>query len=455
MRRITLLLAWLCVVGSGIGASAERGLISARPSNQSETLPRYLITIDPFIQQAKLTASDGAEEDNFGISVALSSDGNTAIAGADWADVDGAMDQGAAYVFTRSGGSCTQQVKLTALDGAAGDLFGYTVALSSDGNTAIAGADCATVGGNDSQGAAYVFTRSGAAWSEQARLIASDGAASDRFGVAVALSSDGNTAIAGAYRANVDGVMDQGAAYVFAVCTLQFETSAYSVSENSGCVTMTVTRANGTSGVASVLFQTTNGTASAGTDYTATNGTLTWADGNLDNKTITARIINRSGTQGNRSFSVVLSGASGASLGSPASATVTITDIGPGPTIRANDATNNVTVNYPDPLSITVEMNADIYAGAEVDWWVVAFAHSGAWYYLDSAMQWPPFSGDLAFCQPVYQGALVDLSSTPVLSGVTLLRGTYDFWFVVDYPMDGILDPNGQILYDKVTVVVQ
>jgi hypothetical protein len=132
---------------------------------------------------------------------------------------------------------------------------------------------------------------------------------------------------------------------------------------------------------------------------------------------------------------------------------VSITAIGP--TIKANGATGNVTVVYPDTVSVTVAMNADIYVGTEVDWWVVALAHSGGCYYLNSAMQWPSFSGDVAFCRPVYQGALCNLAPTPVLDGLQLSPGTYDFWFAIDYPMDGILNPNGQILYDKVTVTVQ
>jgi hypothetical protein len=106
-------------------------------------------------------------------------------------------------------------------------------------------------------------------------------------------------------------------------------------------------------------------------------------------------------------------------------------------------------------VTIAVAMNADIYAGVEVDWWVVAFAHSGEWYYLNNAMQWALFSGDLAFCLPVYRGALFNLSATTVLDRYQLPRGTYDFWFAVDYPMDGILDVNGQILFEKVTVGVQ
>lgn len=126
-----------------------------------------------------------------------------------------------------------------------------------------------------------------------------------------------------------------------------------------------------------------------------------------------------------------------------------------GPIIKANGATNNAVVNYPEAVSVTVELNPGNYAGVPVDWWIVAHAHTGEWYYLNNAMQWLSFSGDLALCRPVYQGPLFNLPSTLVLNAFTIPRGTYDFWFAVDYPMDGILNPNGLILFNKVTVVVQ
>ena len=126
-----------------------------------------------------------------------------------------------------------------------------------------------------------------------------------------------------------------------------------------------------------------------------------------------------------------------------------------GPQIKANGATAAVTVNHPAPVSITVEMYAGNYAGIGVDWWVVAYARAGQWYYLDSAFQWQLFNGDLAACQPVSQGGLANVAATPVLRNYVLPRGTYDFWFAVDYPPDGLLNPNGDILFDKVTVVVQ
>jgi hypothetical protein len=160
-------------------------------------------------QQQKLVAADGARSDFLGYSVSL--DGDTALVGAFRADVDDNSSQGAAYVFTRSGASWSQQQKLVATDGAADDEFGISVAL--DGQTALVGANLANVGGNSSQGAAYVFRRSGVNWNQEQKLIATDGAAGDELGYAVAL--DGETALVGAYGANVGGNNNQGKVYFF------------------------------------------------------------------------------------------------------------------------------------------------------------------------------------------------------------------------------------------------
>jgi hypothetical protein len=89
---------------------------------------QYPITVDPWVQQAELTASDGKAGDSFGDSVALS--GSTAVVGAKLHTVGSNYTQGAAYVFVEGGGTWSQQAELTASDGAAGDLFGSSVAHS-------------------------------------------------------------------------------------------------------------------------------------------------------------------------------------------------------------------------------------------------------------------------------------------------------------------------------------
>ena len=142
-------------------------------------------------QQAKLAASDGTA---MGSSAALS--GDTALLGAPgWntsSDVNSA--QGTAYVFVRSGDSWSQQAQLTAADGAHGDYFGYSVALS--GDTALVGPEMDSVPYGPHQGSAYVFVRSGTNWSQQAQLTASDGGPYAQFGYSVAVSGD--TALVGA-----------------------------------------------------------------------------------------------------------------------------------------------------------------------------------------------------------------------------------------------------------------
>ena len=169
---------------------------------------------DAWGQVAKLTASDGAAGDGLDL-VSLS--GDTIIAGALWADVDGNADQGAAYVFYRNQGgpdAWGQVTKLTAADGMAGDWFGGSVSLS--GDTVLIGALLADVGGNIDQGAAYIFERNLGgpdAWGQVAKLTASDGAAGNAFGAYPSLSGD--TAVIGAFFADVGGNVGQGAAYVF------------------------------------------------------------------------------------------------------------------------------------------------------------------------------------------------------------------------------------------------
>ncbi len=160
-------------------------------------------------QQARLNASDGAESDFFGSSVAIS--GDTLMVGASSADIGANQFQGSVYVFTRSGSVWTQRQKLTAADGAANDGFGSSVAL--DGGAAVIGASRDTTGANASQGSAYVFTRSGETWTQQQKLTANDGAAEDRFGHAVAL--DGDTLVVGAFFDDIAVNNEQGSVYVF------------------------------------------------------------------------------------------------------------------------------------------------------------------------------------------------------------------------------------------------
>ncbi|MBC8100068.1 MAG: hypothetical protein H7Y11_11545 [Armatimonadetes bacterium] len=166
-------------------------------------------------QEAKLAASDAGADDYFGRSVTLNGDGNIALIGSIGDTVDGKVGQGSAYVFTRNNTIWTQQSKLIANDGKPETFFGRAVALNADGNTALVGSDWDDIGAKDKQGSAYVFTRNGTVWAEQAKLIASDGGMDDQFGVSVALNTTGDRALVGAHFVQIGDNFGLGAAYAF------------------------------------------------------------------------------------------------------------------------------------------------------------------------------------------------------------------------------------------------
>jgi len=191
--------------GSSVSLSGTNALVGAPGKNSAYV---YVRDGTNWSQQAKLTASDGVLGDTFGSSVSLS--GETALVGAAAASTSGRANTGTAYVFVRSGTSWSQQAKLIASDAAVGDAFG-SVALS--GDTALVGASRDdTTAGNDA-GSAYLFVRSGTTWSQQAKFVASDGAANDSFGQSVALC--GNTALAGAALHATSAGRNAGSTYVF------------------------------------------------------------------------------------------------------------------------------------------------------------------------------------------------------------------------------------------------
>jgi len=164
-------------------------------------------------QQAYLKDSD-TEPGFFGYSVGI--DGDTIVAGANYKDL-----KGAAYVFTRSGTTWSQQATLTASNGDLEDQFGKSAGIS--GDTIVVGASEEDGADEVVSGAAYVFTRSGETWSQQAYLKASNSGAGDQFGISAAISGD--MIVVGAYHEDsnavgIDGVdnnlaKDSGAAYVF------------------------------------------------------------------------------------------------------------------------------------------------------------------------------------------------------------------------------------------------
>jgi hypothetical protein len=217
-------------------------------------------------QQAYIKASNTGADDRFGTNVSLSADGSTLAVGAPNEDspatgINGnqtdnnAGNSGAAYVFTRNAGAWAQQAYVKASNTGATDFFGSAVRLSGDGNTLAVGAfqeDSAATGVNGNQadnsasgaGAVYVFTRSGAAWSQQAYVKASNTDAGDNFGLHLALSGDGSTLAVGARgeasaSSGIGGIQTDnsaqfaGAAYVFGRSGTVWTQQAYLKASNA------------------------------------------------------------------------------------------------------------------------------------------------------------------------------------------------------------------------------
>ena len=196
--------------GRSVSASGDTALVSAPGDGPWGIWPGcayvFLRTGTVWSQQAKFWASDPGHGDHFGFHVSLS--GDTALVGVPWND-DAGTSSGSAYVFVRSGAVWSQQAKLTALDAAAHDEFGWSVCLS--GETALVGARGDDDAGSYS-GSAYVFVRTGSVWNQKAKLTASDAASFDGFGQSVCLS--GGTALIGAH-GDTHIANNAGSAYVF------------------------------------------------------------------------------------------------------------------------------------------------------------------------------------------------------------------------------------------------
>ena len=217
---VGLVAAGLIAYNTGVFAQASSARPPASPPAASAHPPAS--TWNPK-SIAYIKASNSSKEGFSGYTVALSGDGNTLAVGAigessaakgingNQAD-HSALDSGAVYIYARSGATWSQQAYVKASNTDLGDQFGSSLALSSDGNTLTVGAisesSAATgINGNqadnsmESSGAVYVYTRSGAIWSQQAYVKASNTGAKDdgaEFGYAVALSGDGNTLAVGA-----------------------------------------------------------------------------------------------------------------------------------------------------------------------------------------------------------------------------------------------------------------
>ena len=196
------------VFGQSVSLSGDYALIGA-PGDGGYTGSAYIFHYDGslWVEEARLRASDGAEADYFGHSVSLS--GNYALIGA-FFDDDNGSGSGSAYVFHFDGSSWVEEAKFTASDGEGGEYFGYSVSLS--GDRALIGAYNDSQNGIGSVGSAYIFYHDGSTWVEEAKLTDGTGVGYHRFGWSVSLS--GEYALIGSY-SDEDLGPSSGSAYIF------------------------------------------------------------------------------------------------------------------------------------------------------------------------------------------------------------------------------------------------
>ena len=199
--------------GISVDVDENRAIIGAPFDGNAYNGSAYIFTRDSngaWSQEQKITASDSAREDLFGLSVAI--DDDRVIIGA-YRDDDKGDNAGSAYIYVRgSDGTWDIESHIFANDARDGDQFGYAVDIA--GDRALIGANLGKHNGN-ATGSAYIFTRqSNGSWTESEKITANDAMADDEFGQAVALTSDGARAIIGAYQDDDDGI-SSGSAYIF------------------------------------------------------------------------------------------------------------------------------------------------------------------------------------------------------------------------------------------------
>ena len=196
--------------GRSVAISGDAVLIGAYADDEAgaSSGSAYVFRFDgrQWIEETKLTASDASPGDRFGLAVALSND--MAVIGAAF-NGDGGFYSGSVYVYRFDGAAWVEEAKLTAADAAPNDLFGFSVAVS--GDRIVVGTYLDDDLGNDA-GAAYVYRFDGRNWNEEAKLVASDAAPFDQFGFSVAVSDD---RVAVGAHLDDDAGSRSGAAYVF------------------------------------------------------------------------------------------------------------------------------------------------------------------------------------------------------------------------------------------------
>jgi hypothetical protein len=302
---------------AGADYKATAGTVSwAENDSTPQTVDVPIMTAKPFVGkksfQVQLSnpsvAAQVATPNTAAVTIA--GDGTTAPP----ASVSSLQLSASSYSVSQSSGTATVTVMRTGVSsGAVG------VAYATSNGTAVAGTDYTTASGTLSWASGDTTSKS---FSIPIRNSAPF-TGNKSFNVTLSGPS-GGAALKSPSNASVSISGDAAAA----VGTLQFSASSYAVAQNAGTVNVTVDRTGGSSGAVSVAYATSNGTAVAGTDFTAANGTLHWATGDATPKTFEVSVSDAAPFPGSKSFGVSLSGPAGATLGTPSSATLSITGSG-------------------------------------------------------------------------------------------------------------------------------
>jgi len=336
-----------------VGAFAED--IEDRQDQGSAYVFRCNATFSDCSTYTKLIAADGVALANFGLRVAVA--GDVVFVGARGDMVGGNDKQGSVYVYTCSAFPCAAPNKLTASDGAANDYFGLGLALR--GSTLVVGASQDDIGGNANQGSAYVFTCAGATCTQQDHLTASDGEAGDNFGSAIALSE--TQVIIGALSDDIGSNPDQGSVYTFDVNTPPVIMEGNTISPDPFNLILHATDANADTLTWSVSSPASHGTAiasgtgyskiinyTADTNYVGQDSFVVQVDdGNGGTDAITVNVT----VHGNPPIAVAFISQNGVTgFHWPEGAQVTLTITGPGPDYNE---TQTSVANTTDPWDTT------------------------------------------------------------------------------------------------------
>ncbi len=292
-----------------------------------------------------------------------------------------------------------------------GSVGAVTVNYTSANGTATAGSDYSAVSGSLSWSAGDSASKSFTV------PISNDSAAEANETISLSLSTPGGGAVLGAARTQTLSIIDNdGLPGVLALGA-----ASYTLAENGGSISIPVTRSGGSTGAASVSYATASSSAAAGSDFTATSGTLTWANGDAATKTVRITVFNDTLAESSENFQLRLGTAAGASLGSPATAVVTIVDddtISSAGSIAFVSGAQSV-LETAGSATINVARSAGSIGAVSVDYTISSGTATAASDYtaVSGTLNWADgASGNRTITLPVLDDALAEANETVVLS---------------------------------------